>query len=317
MCHGQCFAVFYRWLWNISWPYSWQAMIGLRKFHSVSFYESVRMGRLKVLLTAGALLSSLVTGVLAANPASQPAQQLPLINPKLLSVAEQKKCFTEDEQEYCAEIRLVFETTGLPWLDSVLLTRLDVGNAELMSPPADMQEHLQRIKEFAAIWVTGSYEEIKSARESTEPYNAAYEHMNSIRFLAQRNHLASFKQFTYGYSGGAHGMYSTHYLLFDLNTQQQLLLSDLLQVSAETKLLQKLRTLYLERYADYAQVWLSDNLAEQAEALLTDNFVFNEQGLTFSYPPYGLGPYSEGEVRLTLTYDQLTDIIKPEYVLDN
>ena len=96
-----------------------------------------------------------------------------------------------------------------------------------------------------------------------------------------------------------------------------MLLPDLLQRFAETKLLEKLRELYLEDYPDYAQSWLSGSLAEQTETLLTDNFVFDEQGLTFSYAPYVLGPYSEGEIRLTLYYSQLQDILKPEYLLGN
>lgn len=270
------------------------------------------MGQLKVLLMAGALLSSLSMGALATATEPQP---VPLLVPNLLNIAEQKKCFAETAQEYCADIHIQLETTGVAWLDYLLLARLDLsGNVERQRP-TDFQGQLELLQQQSAAWLAESYGDIKQARASTEPYSQAYEHQDSLRFIAQRHHLASFKQFTYGYSGGAHGMYSTHYLLFDLNTQQQLLLSDLLQKFAEAKLLDKLRSLYLERYAEYAEFWLSDNLAEQAEALLTDNFVFNEQGLTFSYPPYVLGPYAAGEVRLTLAYQQLAGILKPEYVL--
>ncbi|HZJ93263.1 MAG TPA: DUF3298 domain-containing protein [Thiopseudomonas sp.] len=49
---------------------------------------------------------------------------------------------------------------------------------------------------------------------------------------------------------------------------------------------------------------------------MVDNVVFNEQGLTFSYPPYILGPYVEGDIRLSLDYNQLKDILKPEYIFD-
>lgn len=275
------------------------------------------MQRAKILLASGVLLSSLALSALAASTTVQPKQQVPLIIPTLLNVAEQQQCVTEAGQDFCAALRIQLETTGIPWLDHVLLAQLDLSGATDRQWPADVQAHLEILQQQAAAWLTENYADIKQVRASAEPYMVAYEHQDSLRFIAQRNHLASFKQFSYDYSGGAHGMYSTRYLVFDLNTHRQLLLADILQKSADVKLLEKLRTLYLEGYAEYAEHWLSDNLAEQAEALLTDNFVFNEQGLTFSYPPYGLAPYSAGELRLTLAYQQLADIIKPEYVLAN
>lgn len=274
------------------------------------------MQRLKRLVAGGFLLSSLSIGAFAAAVAPQAMQQVPLIVPQLLNVAEHKKCYEPDEQS-CATLQIQFEATGLPWLDSALLERLDMQYEPGQQLSDSVEQKLLGIEQQAADWLVESYAEIKEARDSAQSYALAYDYQDSLRFIAQRHHLASFKQFFYTYTGGAHGMYSTRYLLFDLNARQQLLLPDLLQRFAESKLLEQLRALYLENYGEYAEHWLSDNLAEQAEILLTDNFVFNEQGLTFSYPPYVLGPYAEGEVRLSLAYHQLADIIKPEYLLIN
>lgn len=269
------------------------------------------MQKLPNLFTASLLLGGLClsSAVMAA--------QVPLIAPQLISVVEQKKCLQEAEQEFCAEIRMLLETTSVPWLDQALLTRMDLNPEPNPAPAADFQTHLQQIKQQAEAWLTESYTEIAEARAGEEPYFVGYEQQDSIRFIAQRHHLASFKQFSYGYSGGAHGMYNTSYLLFDLNSQKQLLLPDILQRFAEAKLLEVLRARYQETYAEYAQNWLGDKVSEQAETLLTDNFVFNEQGLIFSYAPYVLGPFAEGEIRLTLDYSELSELLKPEYVLNN
>lgn len=261
------------------------------------------------------LMTSLLLSSVYAS--STVAAATPLIVPQLLEVVAQKKCLQDDEQEYCAEIRIDLESTGVDWLDQALLARLAITQPDSEALPADRSAQLQDIKRQANAWLVDSYAEIKEAREAAEPYFVGYDHSDSIRFIAQRNHLASFKQFSYAYSGGAHGMYSTRYALFDLNTHKQLLLPDILQRFADAKLLQALRELYSEHYPDYVENWLSDDLTEQAQTFLTDNFVFNEQGLTFSYAPYVLGPYSEGEVRLTLHYAQLKDLLKPEYVLGN
>lgn len=269
------------------------------------------MPKLPKLFTASLLLGGLClsSAVMAA--------QVPVIDPQLISVVEQKKCLQEEEQEFCAEIRMLLETTSVPWLDQALLTRLDLNPEQNTAPAADFQAHLQQIKQQAEAWLTQSYAEIEEARGGNEPYFVGYEQQDIIRFIAQRHHLASFKQFSYGYSGGAHGMYNTSYLLFDLNSQKRLLLPDILQRFAEAKLLETLRERYQEQYSEYAESWLSEKISEQAETLLTDNFVFNEQGLTFSYAPYVLGPFSEGEVRLTLSYGELQELLKREYVLDN
>lgn len=274
------------------------------------------MQALQLLLTSGLLLGSLFGSALATATEQLDSPRVQLIVPQLLSVAEHKECLKETDQEFCAEIRMVLDFTGLLWLDQALLARLDLSNKQNKNQPVDREQHLQQLKQQATTWLTQSYADIKEAREADEPYYIGYDHQDSIRFIAQRNHLASFKQFSYGYSGGAHGMYHTSYLLFDLSAQRQLLLNDILQSFAHVKLLEALRELYKEHYAEYAESWLSEKASEQAETLLTDNFVFNEQGMTFSYPPYVLGPYSEGEVRLSLDYSQLQEILKPEYVLN-
>lgn len=258
-------------------------------------------------------LQRLVSGLLLATaPMLATAQQTPLLVPQLVKLAEQKQCVQEAEQAFCAEIRLLAETTGVAWLDQTLLARLAL--TEEKSKPADAQVQIQQ---QAKAWLAEKHAEISKVRSSAAPYTVGFEHSDSIRFIAQRNHLASFKQFTYGYSGGAHGMYNTSYVLFDLTTQQQLRLTDLLQDGAQAKLLDALRQSYIENYPEYVENWLSNDPTEQAASLLTDNFIFNEQGLTFSYAPYALAPYSEGEVRLTLDYSALSELLKPEYVLDN
>lgn len=275
------------------------------------------MQRLQLLLTGGFLLASLSVsaGALAAD--TQLAQQVPLIVPQLVSVIEQKKCIKQNKYESCAEINLSLETTSVPWLDHALLKRLEFAEVESASQPTDLQQHLQQVKQQAAILIAEKYNELTDILESDDPYFISYDHFESIRFIAQRNHLASFKQFSYDYTGGAHGMHSTSYLLYDLNTRRQLLLADILQPFAYTKLFEALYERYQQSYTEYAQNWLNESPSKQAEILLTDNFIFNEQGLIFNYPPYVLGPFSEGDVLLKLDYNQLNGILKPEYVFDN
>lgn len=275
------------------------------------------MSRFIMILLAGCCLS----GGLLASPAQAGP---PLIEPHPLSIFAQQQCLTEAETDYCADLRLELDTTGLPWLDFVLLQQLSLTDPNCEDDAAtscattiaeDAQTLQQQLQQNARTSLAEQYAEIQAARAADDPYSIQLEHHDNLRFIAQRHQLASFKQFTYNYSGGAHGMYYTRYLLFDLMTRQQLQLDDLLLAGVRPLLFQALRQHYQQDYADYVENWLNGTEAEQQAALLTDNFIFDAHGLNFSYPLYALAPYAAGEVRLSLSYYELSDILKPEYLI--
>ena len=51
-----------------------------------------------------------------------------------------------------------------------------------------------------------------------------------------------------------------------------------------------------------------------AEELLKTQFYFDKDGITFSYDPYQLAPYSQGVVELKPEYWELQGIINSEYL---
>ena len=57
--------------------------------------------------------------------------------------------------------------------------------------------------------------------------------------------------------------------------------------------------------AEYEQVW---------KFKLSDNFYLGKQGLILQYGEYEIGPFAVGLPRLVIPYDQLQQIIKPEYL---
>jgi hypothetical protein len=54
-----------------------------------------------------------------------------------------------------------------------------------------------------------------------------------------------------------------------------------------------------------------DELAEKGqftapnEIVATDNFYVNEEGITWTYDPYEIAPYSVGVVQITLSWDEV------------
>ena len=115
------------------------------------------------------------------------------------------------------------------------------------------------------------------------------------------------------YLGGAHGSSAQTYFNFDLKTKKQVALDQILEVNQKDKLNQLAH--------DAFKVWvidskLAENVAEYEQAWkfkLTDNFYLGKQGLILQYGEYDIGPYVVGLPRLTIPYDQLKGVLKPQY----
>ena len=115
------------------------------------------------------------------------------------------------------------------------------------------------------------------------------------------------------YLGGAHGSSAQTYFNFDLKNKQQVALDQIIQSNQKGKLTQLAH--------DAFKVWvidskLAENVAEYEQAWkfkLTDNFYLGKQGLILQYGEYDIGPYVVGLPRLTIPYDQLKGVLKPQY----
>lgn len=136
----------------------------------------------------------------------------------------------------------------------------------------------------------------------------------SPRILNSEPPLATVVLNSSSYLGGAHGASAQDYYNFNLITKQQVQLKDIL-------LPNKLNQLNKLAYAAF-KTWVIDsqltsNLAEYEQIWkfkLSDNFYLGQQGLILQYGEYELGPYVVGLPRLVIPYDQLQQILKPEYL---
>ncbi|MBK0064658.1 MULTISPECIES: RsiV family protein [unclassified Acinetobacter] len=119
---------------------------------------------------------------------------------------------------------------------------------------------------------------------------------------------------TSSYLGGAHGSSAQQYYNFDLKQQKQVQLNDLLLPNQRKALEAKAHEAFKVWVTDSK---LADNVNEYEQAWkfkLSDNFLLGEKGLILQYAEYEIGPYSAGLPRLMIPFDQLSGILKPEYV---
>lgn len=133
-------------------------------------------------------------------------------------------------------------------------------------------------------------------------------------YLGMHNQVAQFAVTEAVYTGGAHGLATTSYYLFDMDLQSQITLDDVQNINSplSDEVLDQAYRDYL-RSQNMTKQEIDDHIADYPFEF-TDNFYFNEKGLVLSYTPYHLGPYVMGTIELVIAYDKLQGVIKDEYL---
>lgn len=116
------------------------------------------------------------------------------------------------------------------------------------------------------------------------------------------------------YMGGAHGSSAQTYYNFDLKNQKQIYLDNIIEPNQK----QKLQSLAHDEFKEWViESKLAENVDDYEQAwkfFLSNNFYLGKKGLILQYAEYEIGPYVVGLPRLTIPYEQLKGIIKPEYL---
>ena len=81
-------------------------------------------------------------------------------------------------------------------------------------------------------------------KEAKEYEMSAYETQMLTEYLGQRENIATFTIFSHNYTGGAHGLYGTDFVLVDLKKKAVIKVEDIFVKSAQDKL----KSLLWERY---------------------------------------------------------------------
>ncbi len=117
----------------------------------------------------------------------------------------------------------------------------------------------------------------------------------------------------YWYGGGAHGYPNRNQFLFDLNTGEEITISDLYPKSEEEfkKLIaEKTKEDYLKYTYDISPYMAETseeayNEAYEGASLVTTRIEFFEDGAVIVYPPYEMGSYAAGYIEVSVSYEDL------------
>lgn len=224
---------------------------------------------------------------------------------KIFDKSELVKHKVNPREEYAIEETKVgaFVTmpkTNLDWLNNILVKKAYAPLGWVLRNPSE-QGLIKLIEE-------NYHNMIASAKE--EPVIGYDENMYS-EFIGQRNHIATFSMENYSYGGGAHGMHYLSYINVDLNKKVEIRLNDLISSENQSKLKKVLWKNYSnERLNEKGEY---NGFANPKEFRISEEFYFNNLGIVFVYPPYELGPYSEGYVEILTYWEDINDLINTDY----
>lgn len=120
----------------------------------------------------------------------------------------------------------------------------------------------------------------------------------------------SVEDFEYNFTGGAHGMYTSTLHSFDLKQEKVLTLPDIL--TADSASLQKVveagfRKQYLPARGSLKEILFENHLS------LGQNWGLTDSGLVFLYNPYEVAPYVYGQIRVFISWKEVSSWLTPEF----
>ncbi|WP_314866401.1 DUF3298 domain-containing protein [Aggregatibacter kilianii] len=192
-----------------------------------------------------------------------------------------------------AEAKVSVKTlkTNMDWLTDLLVNELI---RQFTAEGKVKIENKQQFVEYLQTLYADSVKEVKEFELIGMTTNF------DVKYLGQRENIATFTIGYYGYSGGAHGMYSTQFLNIDLAKKALLDIDDVINPDQHDKL----KELLWETYSNASN---NETFTPKSEFYVEKDFYFSHDGITFVYPPYAIGSFAEGEKKLTIHWGELKE----------
>ena len=172
------------------------------------------------------------------------------------------------------------------------------------------------VRSYIMQYLNEGHDAIGQHENEAEEQEAATAWMNYEEFvegkiLYNNDGIVSYQVVADSYTGGAHGNKTVDNGVFDLNNLKQLSIEDVFNNNSLSELHASLRNqLMLQNNCKTI-----DELAEKGqftapnEIVATDNFYVNEDGITWTYDPYEIAPYSVGVVQITLSWEDVLPLL--------
>ena len=227
----------------------------------------------------------------------------------------QEQCY---ENNNCPNIEVKYLKTNHDWINSIVNDRVNniVINSKPSESPVNQATSAAAAKLAIDDFSQSQFNDMPSDRPWSYELIVKPDYLGHVKLgqvnLGQTEDLELFEISSYVFTGGAHGMPFSEYLIFDPTTKTQIKLADMLQ---------KARKPYFEALAyDAYKNWVKtvdedvSNYEESWPFSFSDNITLTDKGVNIRYQHYAIGPYAYGMPVLTIPYNKLNGIVKPRFL---
>ena len=118
---------------------------------------------------------------------------------------------------------------------------------------------------------------------------------------------------TYAYTGGAHYTRDDTSLYYDNKTKEFVDLKYFFKDDETFKKLSSIAYYYVLKLEDktFDELWVKRGTDPTIDNYR--HFNFKDEGLEILFPPYQIAPWAYGEIKITIPYEEINDLLKEEY----
>ena len=160
------------------------------------------------------------------------------------------------------------------------------------------------------------YQKDEQENEDSNSLKAWYSYYQKIEGKVQRytNNLLTYCFQFEEYTGGAHGIYMTHFLNIDLKNMMPIRLEDLFVEDYKEQVTDLLwNQLMMDKQATTRKELEDMGYVTVGELEPTDNFYLTENGISFFYNVYDIAPYAVGAIEISLPYEMLSHLLSDDF----
>jgi hypothetical protein len=118
------------------------------------------------------------------------------------------------------------------------------------------------------------------------------------------------------YMGGAHGLETRNYYNFDLKTGKVITEKDLFIPNYEAVLTDLIKKRIVEESSEIKTVEdLEESIYWTDSIKPNGNFFITDEGISYVFNPYEIAPYAFGETEVSLSYESLKTLLKPNSIV--
>lgn len=204
------------------------------------------------------------------------------------------------------ELNKSFPQTTCRSLCDSILSDIGLKNYSALNAASIQKEfstYFQEKKEAYQGFLAGNKEACDNA-----PFTCQWETQTEGYPTFNMNGIVVYRNAYYEYSGGAHGMWGSWHLNYDLNQNKLLSLQDLFKTNTDKPLLTLIKN-------KIKRVYQTNNLqsVDFDAIFIPDNFQVTYGGIIFHYNPYDIGPFALGSPEIFIPFRDLRPLLNPNH----